>query len=420
MRVVGVGLSVAAGLAAGGLTAHTLRVRRATEAPPSIERAAAMRAFEGERAVAAGLRMTLAEEGDAPVEKQGAVGGTWSRRVQVGARECVAVIATTYGNHAPVALALQSLSDDDTRIAAGMTRPLSLTRADGGLVAQAQWCDAEAHPRVAVFETRALTERVFDRPLTAAVHFAIYRAPWEVVGGPARLLRGELGGWAMRQMPPRFALDESAAHLPAGGQLVGVPVPVRPDGARLLPANADTYRVLYERVRGASDAVVNPRIDPSRPAGDPWGTGLPVDLLGVYRALRGEREGPRLHDPVFEVAGARRRVLAVVDTRRLGAPCVTLMLTRVLYGHEAVVWRHGATPGDPGVRLPARENSVLDRHCLADAVVVYSVDDCDQEEWVLRVFAHAPPEAPAAPIAVPAVEAPPEAPRRHGHRRHGR
>lgn len=122
---------------------------------------------------------------------------------------------------------------------------------------------------------------------------------------------------------------------------------------------------------------------------------------------------------MFEAAGARRRLLAVVDTRRLGAPCVTLMFTRLLYAHEAVVWRHGATPGDAGVRLAARENSI-DRHCVADAVAVYSVDDRDQEEWVLRVFAHAPPEAPAAPVAAPAVEAPPEAPRRRGRRRHGR
>ena len=416
MRVVGVGLSVAAGLAAGGLTAHTLRVRRATEAPPSIDRAAAMRAFESERAVAVALRMTLAEEGEAPVEKQGAVGGAWSRRVALGARECVAVIATTFGDHAPVALAVQSLSDDDTRIASGMVRPLSLARAGGGLVAQAQWCDAEAHPRAVVFETRALTERVFDRPLAAAVHFAIYRASWDAVGGPARLRRGELGGWAMRQMPPRYALDEAEAHRPEGAQFVGVPVPIRPDGARLLPASVDTYRALYERVRGAGSAAVNPRIDPSRPAGDPWGTGLPLDMLGVYRALRGDGEATRLHDPVFDAAGARRRVLAVIDTRRLGAPCLTLMFTRLLYAHEAVVWRHGATPGDVGVRLAPRENSVLDRHCVADAMAVYSVDDRDQEEWVLRVFAHAPPPPPSTPV----VEAPPEAPRRRSRRRRGR
>ena len=129
-----------------------------------------MRAFESERAVAVGLRMTLAEEAQAPAEKSGAIGGVWSRRIAIGARECVAVIATTYGHHSPVALALQARSDD----ASGMVAPLSLTRAEGGLVAQVQWCEAEAHTRVAVFETRALTPRVFERPLTATVHSMEY------------------------------------------------------------------------------------------------------------------------------------------------------------------------------------------------------------------------------------------------------
>lgn len=414
-RTLGVGLSVVAGLGAGGVTASTMRVRRASEAPPEIERAAAMRAFEAERAVAAGLHMTLAEEAQAPAEKSGAIGGVWSHRIAIGARECVAVIATTYGNHSPVALALQARSDDDAHIATGMVAPLSLTRAEGGLVAQVQWCEAEAHTRVAVFETRALTPRVFERPLTATVHFAVYRGAWDAVGGTPRLRRGAFASWALRQFPPQYAIDESRPHAPVDGRMLGVPIPTRPDGARLLPANAATYGVLYERARSGRDVVVNPRIDPSRPVDEPWGTGLPVDLTGLYQRLRGERDSTPPADPVFEAGGGHRRVLAVVDAASLGAPCVALMFTRIFYQHRAIVWRH-ESPSDAGRLLDARENSVVDRMCPARGVTLYSVDDRDQEDWLLRVFALPAPEAPAQPVE-PAAPVAAEAPSRGAHHR---
>ncbi len=416
-RTLGVGLSVVAGLGAGGVTASAMRVRRSTEAPPEIERAAAMRAFEAERAVAVGLHMSLAEEAQAPAQNSGAIGGVWSHRIAVGARECVAVIATTYGHHGPVALALQARSDDDEHIARGMIAPLSLTRAEGGLVAQVQWCEAEAHTRVAVFETRALTPRVFERPLSATVHFAVYRGAWDAVGGTPALRRGAFASWALRQFPPQYAVDESRAHAPAGGRMLGVAVPIRPDGARLLPANAATYEALYERARSGRDVVVNPRIDPSRPADEPWGTGLPVDLTGLYQRLRGERDATPLRDPVFAAGSGHRRVLAVVDAESLGAPCVALMFTRVLYLHRAVVWRHGS-PSDAGTLLDARENSVVDRVCPARGVSLYSVDDRDQEDWIVRVFALPAPEATAAPGEPAAEEPAPRGSHRRGSSRH--
>lgn len=420
------GLSVIAGLGAGTLTATTLRVRRATEAPPEIDRAAVMRAFEAERAVATGLHFALAEEAQAPAEKSGAIGGVWSHRLSIGARECVAVIATTYGNHRPVALALQARSDDDLHISTGMIAPLSLTRADDGLVAQVQWCEAEAHTRVAVFETMALTSRVFERPLTATVHFAVYRAPWDAVGGTPRLRRGALASWALRQFPPAYALDESRAHIPVDGRLLGVPVPIRPDGARLLPANGATYESLYERVRSGRDVVVNPRIDPSRPLDEPWGTGLPVDLTGLYQRLRGDRDSTAPADPVFAVADRHRRVLAVVDAAHLGSPCVALMFTRVFYEHRAAVWRHEPVATDEGRRLEALENSVVDRQCPARGIAIYSVDDRDQEDWILRVFALPPPTGTVAAAPVASAEDAQEPSQHHGtprrhrgtHRRH--
>ncbi len=414
-RALGVAMSVVAGLGAGGVTANTLRVRRASESPPEVDRAAAMRAFEVERALAMSLRMTLAEEAQAPVRKSGAIGGTWSHRVSIGARECVAVIATTYGHHSPVALALQARSDDDEHIATGLIAPLSLTRADGGLVAHVQWCEAEAHARVAVFETRALTATVFDRPLSATVHFAVYRGSWDSVGGTSALRRGAFAAWALRQFPPQFAVEEAARHVPADGRMIGLPVPIRPDGARLLPASEATYRRLYERVRDGRDVVVNPRIDPSRPEGDLWGTGLPVDLNGLYQRMRGDRDSTPPRDPVFSSGAGHRRVLAVVDASRLGAQCVALMFTRLFFQHRASVWRYDAEP-DAGRALDARENSVVDRICPAQGVTLYAVDDHDQEDWILRVFALPAPTSSEAqtPAIAPAEE--PSEPRR-GHRR---
>ena len=414
---VGAALSVVAGLAAGGLTAHTLRVRRATEAPPSVSREAAMAAFEGERNEALALHMALVAEGDAPLAKYGAVGGSWSKRVTVRAGECVAVIATAFNHHRPVAVAWQGLSDDNQHIATGVSPPLSVTRTDG-LVAQAQWCDAEDHTRVAVFESRALTEQVFDRPLVGTAHFAIYRGTWARVGGFTRLTRGAFASQGLRFFPPQAAVDESNAFVPPGVTMVGVPVPMRVDGARLIPSDEATYRVLYERVRGPGDRVVNPRIDGVRPQGEPWGTGLPENLMGLYESMRGERPGPPLHDPVFEAGGVRRRVLAVIDTGRLRAPCVTLMFTRLLFLHGAALWRHDGAPGDAGVPLDARENTVLDRRCPAHGTSVYAVDERDQEEWLLRVFAD-PLPAPVAP-AVDATGPAADEPASHGRRRHGR
>ncbi len=174
-----------------------------------------MRAFEEERALALSLGMTRSEEGDDALTRRTDIEGTWTLRVPVAARECVAVIAAVYGHHAPTALALQSVTDSAARIAADSSEPLTVERTDGGLVLQVQWCQAEERPRNAVLETRAIAVGPFAQPLTGTVHHAVFRAPWNVVGGPTRLRRGTPRAWALRQFPAAYAEEAARRFVPA-------------------------------------------------------------------------------------------------------------------------------------------------------------------------------------------------------------
>ncbi|MFO0604467.1 MAG: hypothetical protein U0324_14900 [Polyangiales bacterium] len=398
LRALGFGASAVAGVVAAWLTAQGLRARRhLTEPPPAITRDAAMRAFDEERAVARSLGMTRSAEGDASLERRSDSQGMWSLRVPVDARECVAVIAAVYGHHAPMALALQSVTDDASRIAADSSEPITVERTDGGLVLQVQWCQAEERPRSAVLETRAIASGAFPQPLTGTVHYAVFRAPWNVVGGPMRLRRGTPRAWALRQFPSAYAAEEGERAIPTGATALGVPVPLRTQSARLIPGNAATYRALYERVRGAGTEAVNPRVDASLLPGDPWESGLPSNFTELYASLKGDGPGPRLHEPMFDAGSGRRRLLAAVDVGALGAPCVALHFTRLLFLHGASLRRHEAAgEGAAGTELAAQENAVVDRRCPAEGVSLYSVAEGDQEEWLLRVFALPAPVAAGA------------------------
>lgn len=399
LRVVGCALSVLAGLAATWLTAHGLRERRhLTEAPPAIPRDAALRAFETERVIARALGMTRSAEGDAPLTPRTGGQGSWTLQVPVAARECVAVIAAVYGHHVPVALALQSVTDDPSHIATDSSEPLTLERTDGGLVLQVQWCQAEERPRNAVLETRGIAMGASPRPLTGMVHYGVFRAPWNTVGGPMRLRRGTPRAWALRQFPPEYAVEEGNRSIPSDGRLLGVPIPIHTWGARLIPGTEATYRALYTLVQADSSHAVNPRVDASHVPGDPWESGLPNNFSELYATLRGNLPAPRLHEPVFDTGSERRRVLAVLDTERLGAPCILLHFTRLLFLHGAALRRHDASTGSTGVALSSQENTALDRHCPARGVSVYSVAETDQEAWLLRVFALPAPAMPEGTV----------------------
>ncbi|TAK20005.1 MAG: hypothetical protein EPO40_32405 [Myxococcaceae bacterium] len=385
LRVLGLSISFVVALFVFLFVAYGMRARLPPLPLRAIGRAEALSAFEGERQLATQLGMTLAEEGEAPVTLVDGV-GVWRRPIALGARECVAVIVTAYGYQSPRAVAVQDLAADSSRITTYPVAPLSVHRGSEGLVAQTQWCNWDAQPRVAVAETRG-TDPLVNSPFHEGVlHYAVYRAPWGRVGGPLALTRGELSASGLASLGPEPAVLAAQSQVPPGARSLGAAIELTMAGARLLPANATTYQRLYDAVRGDLDAGVNPRVDPFVPPGDRWGLGLPVNFRQVTEtALRGARQPP-LHDAVIEVAENRfRRVLLVADLGRLGASCATLMFTRLVVAQGASLMRHQGA--ERGVAIPAQGNVVIDRQCPAGAVVIYTASDSDQETYRLDVYA---------------------------------
>lgn len=385
LRVLGLSISLVGGLFVFLFVAYGMRARLPPLPLRAIGRAEALSAFEGERQLATQLGMTLAEEGEAPVTLVDGV-GVWRRPIALGARECVAVIVAAYGYQSPRAVAVQDLAADSSRITTYPLAPLSVHRGSEGLVAQTQWCNWDAQPRVAVAETRG-TDPLTNSPYHEGVlHYAVYRGPWERVGGPLALTRGELSAQGLASLGPEPAVLAARSQVPPGARSLGAAIELTMAGARLLPASATTYQRLYDAVRGDLDAGVNPRVDPFVPPGDRWGLGLPVNFRQVTEtALRGARQPP-LHDAVIEVEENRfRRALLVVDLGRLGASCATLMFTRLVVAQGASLMRHQGAGG--GVAIPAQGNVAIDRQCPASGVVIYTASDSDQETYRLDVYA---------------------------------
>jgi hypothetical protein len=385
LRVLGLSISLVVAMFTSLFVAYGMRTRLPPLPLRAIGRAEALAAFEGERALATQLGMTLAEEGEAPVTLVDGV-GVWRRPIALGARECVAVIVAAYGYQSPRAVAVQDVAADSSRITTYPVAPLSVHRGSEGLVAQTQWCNWDAQPRVAVAETRG-TDTLMNSPYHEGVlHFAVYRGPWARVGGPLALTRGELSAAGLASLGPDPAVLAGQSQVPPGARSLGAAIDLTMGGARLLPASATTYQRLYDAVRGDLDAGVNPRVDPFVPPGDRWGLGLPVNFRQVTDvALRGARQPP-LHDAVIEVGENRfRRVLLVVDLGRLGASCATLVFTRLVVAQGASLSRHQGA--GPGVALPAQGNVVTDRQCPANGVAIYTASDSDQETYRLNVYA---------------------------------
>ena len=385
LRVLGLSIALVGGMFAYLFVAFGMRARLPPEPLRAVTRAEALAALDGERAVAAQLGMTLSEEGEEAVTAVDGV-GVWRRPIALGARECVAVIVAAYGYQTPRAVAVQDVAADSSRITAYPLAPLSVHRGSEGLVAQAQWCNWEAQARVAVAETRA-TDPVTSSPYHEGVlHYAVYRGPWERVGGPGSLTRGELSAPGLAALGAAPAVLSAQPQVPAGAQLLGPAIDLTMAGARLLPASAATYQRLYDAVRGELDVGVNPRVDPFVPPGDRWGLGLPVNFQQVVAAVRRGATPPPLHDAVLAVGVNRfRRVVLVVDRGRLGASCATLMFTRLVVAQRAALTRHD---GDgPGTELRAEGNVVLDEACPARGVAIYTADDTDQEAYRLNVYA---------------------------------
>lgn len=93
--------------------------------------------------------------------------------------------------------------------------------------------------------------------------------------------------------------------------------------------------------------------------------------------------GPQF--PLIVADGHPRRTLAVVDARRLGAPCAELRFVRMLFGHRAEVSRVTADR-TTSTALAQVENEARDRLCAAQGTVAYAVDPTDHEDYRLRIY----------------------------------
>ncbi len=386
LRVLGLAVSLVGAMFASMAVAFGMRERLPPPPLRAITAAEAAAAFDVERTAATQLGMTLAEEGEAPVTAVSGL-GVWRRPIALGAQECVAVIVSVRGYQAPRAVALQNPAADSSRITLYPTRPLSVHQGNEGLAAQTQWCNWTPGSAIAVAETRSL-DPVSDSVFRDAVlHYAVYRGPWTRVGGPTALTRGELSARGLADLGPEPAVLGGAA-MAANARSLGAPIDITLAGARLVPANATTYRRLYEAVRGRLEEPVNPKVDPFVPPGDRWGLGLPVNAREVIAGVLHGADPPPLHDPVIEVARNRfRRVIAVVDRGRLGASCVRLTFTRLVVGHGARVYRYDDSDSDIGSALATQGNVATDVSCPATGVATYAVDDTDQESYRLNVWA---------------------------------
>lgn len=387
LQILGAAASVIFGLVAFLFVASVTRVHLPPENVREVTKALADRALDVERTTATELGMTLAEEGEAQLQVT-ADTGLWTQGIQLHPRECVAVIATVYGGRSPRALALQAGPPDNGRVAWSPVGPLAVTRSEGQVAAQVQWCDWEAHVRTIVLETRSLLESSDYYTLPGTVHFAIYRGAWERVGGFARLRRGTFSADALGAFPAEAAQSEIEGLVPAVARPLGGPITLTLDGARLIPASAETYRALYERVRGDLETGVNPRVDPSQPPGVPWMTGLPLNLRELQGSLLDGQPLPSVQDAVIEAGpNTFRRTLAVIDRGRLGARCVTLVFTRALFGHAPAVRRYGRDRTARPVDLESVGSSARDTVCPAEDIALYTVPDTLQNPYVLRVYA---------------------------------
>lgn len=383
---------------------------------PAIERSAARRAIDSERAVVQRMGMTVAGEGEGRLTGRE---GTWTLPLQVGARECVAVIVATYGHHVPERAWIDGGSVDVASASIFSLDANADVRAVGdasGLTLHVQHCGwAPEQLRVAV-RTRA-HDTFSVTPTDGSLAYAVYRVPWDRIDGVAGLTRGRVTEAGMRRLGSEPARAQTLRAVPAGETLFGPTVTILAGAARLIPANEANQRLLRGAISAQAGETVNPNIDLSAVEGDTWQiTAAPLDP-----ALSADAMFARMmptHDAVIELRdNVFVRVLAVVDRAALGRRCVTLLFSRDRYGYAAEVSRF-VPSGRALASLARRGNVALDRVCPATGTEIYVVPDSDQESY--RLQASSPDASPTAPATEgsPEAVAPNVKPPSGRHRRH--
>jgi hypothetical protein len=352
--------------------------RRYVERGGLIEGAAVRAAMAAEGAEATRRGMALAAQGDATLTIHGST-GVWSMPLAFGANECVAVVVGVEGRQRVTRAAIQVSARTEDQIS---DDAMAQAGNGGGLVAQVQWCERSAATRRLVVTSDAVASGS-ERSAQNTLRWAVHRGPWRTVGGPVRLTRGSLRAEALEGLGDDLAATEARALFPNGVEAVGEAMPATLGFARLIPSDGVTYTALLRASTRGGDRRANPRVDPSTTPGVRWATGLPLDF-GDLRARSGTDLSVPVHDPVVDLGlNDFRRVLAVVDRARLGAPCAGVVLSRQRYAFAA---RAEALDADGTVRqLGHRENVAVDDRCPVSGPTIYLAPSDDHDVWQVQI-----------------------------------
>lgn len=365
-----VGCLVLAGIAA--VIAGAFASVFASEIPQKdpIPATAAAAALAREEALAAALGFAVVAR---HVEGGAATGSPPPVVVSLTAGECVAVVAAAWGHQQIKSVAVADEAGE----------PLAKDEPTRALAAQAQWCADRAGSYRLVVE---LTARdLYGRQTDGFVTVRELRAPESRTGGLGALRRGALTTAGKRSLTPA-AFGAMAQRLsPASGAPIATDLVIPANAALLVPEDTVTYRELHQHAQNGTSDNVSPRttqlpltVPPAwRPLAQPGGP-TPFDQIR-QRVTTAPATNP--HFPFLQEEGARR-VIAVVDGRRLGVPCVELRFVRMLFGHDVLM--RGHPRGGEAFQVASRENVASHRLCAQ--LVTYSVPAEDHERYVLGVY----------------------------------
>lgn len=359
------------------------------------------------RAQASGLRPD--SSGSAPVTPLNALWTSFSKRLEVGANECVALIVTTSEGYAAPKHA--ALFDAASAGGADFERSVTAEGVSGAryrpdcfqfesrdaLSTTVGWCAR----RATSLDARVLLSTIDGfrpaRRADATVRWQTLRAPWSVVGGPARMPAQGYTTHALTALAATFEEPLAAAtrEPPEAGL-----VPVEPSrdvpmgAAALIPVMRPTVALLWDMSARNSGAVgsgisVHPRI-----AG-PLSTEEQRVINATFTELAVGRAIPAEHDPVVDLGrNDFYRVLAVLDTGSIRRECQLVTLTRDEGLFPPRIVRYGRSSGLRTTIARTRDNVAIDRVCPGE-VLTYLTGDTDQKTYRITIWQPADAARPA-------------------------
>ncbi|MCC7538172.1 MAG: hypothetical protein IT379_18240 [Deltaproteobacteria bacterium] len=337
---------------------------------PPIAQAAADASAVREQQHATALGLVLTGGDPQPVPTRGTVPPF---DVSLAAGECAAYIATAWGRQQVEWVAVHDAANDGVELA--------VDEADSALSAHVQWC--VDRPSTLRFRARVQPRDSGDPEAEGFFQGRLYRGPGVAFGGLEGIRRGTPtlagGRWPRAETLLATATARAGGVAPSGPD-IGIPT----DAAVLVPEDATTYGALHRSAQGTTTDNVSPRVALLPPGVPPAWRPSGAMSVASLRALVTPLPDPGPQFPFLSHGGARR-VLAVIDTARLGVRCAQLRFVRLHLGREARVTRTHPD-GRTSVVLTGARNEAHDPACATAGLAMYSVDDADQESYVLRIY----------------------------------